>query len=93
MKDQGTNEYTDTAQDDFEERTALLTPRRLIRWTVVIAVGIVVMLAFWQDPVFADPDADPLGDGPPWAAIGAAGTLMTTLTLASRHRRRAAQPA
>lgn len=93
MNNQGTNEYTDTAEDDSEEQTALLTPRRLIRWTVVVAVGIVVMLAFWQDPVFADPDADPLGDGPPWVAIGVTGALMTTLTLAGRHRRRAAQTA
>ena len=39
------------AEDD--EPPARFRPRRLIRWAVVLTLGIVAVLAIWQEPLYA----------------------------------------
>lgn len=36
-----------------EEGPARFSRRRLVRWVAVLTVGIVVVLAIWQDPLYA----------------------------------------
>jgi hypothetical protein len=31
-----------------------ITPRRLARWATVVGIGIVLVLAAWQDPLYAE---------------------------------------
>ena len=41
-------------ETDFEEeRRPLISGRRLARWITVLAVGILAVLALWQDPLYA----------------------------------------
>ncbi|RZU49025.1 hypothetical protein EV385_0759 [Krasilnikovia cinnamomea] len=36
-----------------DEDPARFNRRRLVRWVAVLTVGIVVVLAVWQDPLYA----------------------------------------
>ena len=36
-----------------EEGPARFNRRRLVRWIAVLSVGIVVVLAMWQEPLYA----------------------------------------
>jgi hypothetical protein len=36
-----------------EEGPARFNKRRLIRWVTVLAIGIVVIIAIWQEPLYA----------------------------------------
>lgn len=36
-----------------EEDPARFTRRRLVRWIAVLTIGIVVVLAIWQEPLYA----------------------------------------
>ena len=36
-----------------EEPRPLISGRRLVRWITVLAVGILAVLALWQDPLYA----------------------------------------
>ncbi|MCM4079043.1 MULTISPECIES: hypothetical protein [Paractinoplanes] len=36
-----------------EEDPARFTRRRLVRWVAVLTIGIVVVLAIWQEPLYA----------------------------------------
>ena len=36
-----------------EEGPARFTRRRLVRWVAVLTIGIVVVLAIWQEPLYA----------------------------------------
>ena len=56
-----------------QEDHPLLTRRRMVRWAVVLATGILAVLACWQDPVYAADTTDPVrvtlhtdGRGPVW---------------------------
>ena len=36
-----------------EEGPARITTRRLVRWITILTIGIVVVLAVWQEPLYA----------------------------------------
>ena len=36
-----------------EEGPARFNKRRLVRWVAVLTIGIVVVLAIWQEPLYA----------------------------------------
>jgi hypothetical protein len=36
-----------------EEGPARFNRRRLVRWVAILTIGIVVVLALWQDPLYA----------------------------------------
>lgn len=40
-----------------EEGPARFSKRRLIRWIAILTIGIVVVLAIWQEPLYALADA------------------------------------
>ena len=39
--------------DEPEDRPVRFTGRRLLRWAVVLTVGILAVLAIWQEPLYA----------------------------------------
>ena len=39
--------------DEPDDRPVRFTARRMLRWTVVLTVGILVVLAIWQEPLYA----------------------------------------
>ena len=39
--------------DEPDDRPARFTARRLVRWAVVLTVGILTVLAIWQEPLYA----------------------------------------
>ena len=39
--------------DEPEDRPGRFTGRRLLRWAVVLTVGILAVLAIWQEPLYA----------------------------------------
>jgi len=41
--------------DEYPARSTV-TKRRIVRWIAIIAIGVVVVLAIWQDPLYALPD-------------------------------------
>jgi hypothetical protein len=45
--------HVETDEDDVPTR--FLSGRRLVRWVSVLAVGILAVLACWQDPLYALP--------------------------------------
>ena len=51
------NEDSRTAVDaerpDAADAAPLLDARRVLRWTAVIGVGVLAVLACWQDPSYA----------------------------------------
>jgi hypothetical protein len=47
------DEHSDIAVEEPVRTEAFLSPRRVVRWTVVVGLGIVVVLAWWQDPTYA----------------------------------------
>ena len=40
-----------------EEGPARFNKRRLIRWVTILVIGIVIVLAIWQEPLYALTDA------------------------------------
>ncbi|GAA0574642.1 hypothetical protein GCM10010172_69110 [Paractinoplanes ferrugineus] len=40
-------------QTEPDEGPARFNRRRLIRWAAILTIGIVVVLAVWQDPLYA----------------------------------------
>jgi hypothetical protein len=36
-----------------DERPARFNRRRIVRWVAVLALGILAVLAIWQDPLYA----------------------------------------
>jgi hypothetical protein len=50
------NERTEVAMDGPEqgELRPLISGRRLLRWTAVVGVGVLAVLACWQDPSYAN---------------------------------------
>ena len=81
---------TGDAGDTGDGDRPFFTPRRLIRWAAVVGVGIVTVLACWQDPSYAQ-DAAP-GDGESEAmlrACGAAAVAGATVAALRRNRVRA----
>ena len=43
----------DRPRTEPEEGPARLNKRRLVRWIAVLTIGIVVVIALWQDPLYA----------------------------------------
>ncbi|HET9518410.1 MAG TPA: hypothetical protein VFO77_11840 [Actinoplanes sp.] len=39
--------------DTEPDEPARFNVRRMVRWVTVLAVGILAVLAFWQDPLYA----------------------------------------
>jgi hypothetical protein len=39
--------------DEPDDYPARFTARRVLRWAVVLTVGILVVLAIWQEPLYA----------------------------------------
>ena len=39
--------------DEPDDGPARFTARRVVRWTVVLTVGILTVLAIWQEPLYA----------------------------------------
>jgi hypothetical protein len=39
--------------DEPDDRPVRFTARRMLRWAVVLTVGILVVLAIWQEPLYA----------------------------------------
>jgi hypothetical protein len=50
-----TNVLVDTEVEPEEVPPSRVTGRRVVRWVAVLAVGIVAVLACWQDPLYALP--------------------------------------
>ncbi|WP_250008916.1 hypothetical protein [Actinoplanes sp. M2I2] len=46
-------ETLDRPLTEPEEGPARFNRRRLVRWVSVLTIGIVVVLAIWQDPLYA----------------------------------------
>ncbi|MDP9818698.1 hypothetical protein [Spirilliplanes yamanashiensis] len=58
-----TTEHTKRAPEAGpDDEAPFLTPRRLIRWAAVVGVGIVAVLACWQDPSYAQGASDKPGE-------------------------------
>jgi hypothetical protein len=41
------------AQTDADEPPARFNRRRMIRWAMILTLGILAVLAIWQDPLYA----------------------------------------
>ena len=39
--------------DEPDEHPTRITARRVLRWAVVLTVGILAVLAIWQEPLYA----------------------------------------
>jgi hypothetical protein len=48
-----TDTKSDTALEPEDDAPARFSGRRIARWVLVLAVGILAVLAVWQDPVHA----------------------------------------
>jgi hypothetical protein len=49
----GNTELMDQVQTEPDEQPARISLRRVVRWVTVLAVGILAVLAVWQDPLYA----------------------------------------
>jgi hypothetical protein len=78
---------------DPEEAPAFLTRRRLIRWAAVVGIGIVAVLACWQDPSYAHESTGRSGSAGALLPVGGAAALVAAAvggTVRRRGRRQAA---
>jgi hypothetical protein len=39
--------------DEPDDRPVRFTARRVLRWAVVLTIGILAVLAIWQEPLYA----------------------------------------
>jgi hypothetical protein len=46
-------DVTAPRETEAEEPPARFNRRRLIRWTMILALGILAVLVIWQDPLYA----------------------------------------
>ncbi len=49
----GNTDVIAEAQTEPDDVPARISVRRVVRWVTVLSVGIVAVLAVWQDPLYA----------------------------------------
>ncbi len=83
-------EHVDRTTDeavDTEEEPVFLTPKRLIRWAAVVGVGIVAVLACWQDPSYAQEHGARTGPHGALLPVGGAAALAAVAAVQAARRR------
>ena len=48
-----TDVLVETDLDEPEDHPARFNTRRLVRWIAILTIGILVILAIWQEPLYA----------------------------------------
>ena len=48
-----TDELTDADLEPDEGPAPRMSGRRIVRWVAILAIGILVVLAIWQEPLYA----------------------------------------
>jgi hypothetical protein len=48
-----TGVLSEPAVDEPEDPPARMSGRRVLRWVAVLTIGVVAVLAIWQDPLYA----------------------------------------
>ncbi len=83
-------EHADRTTDeavDPEEAPVFLTRKRLIRWATVVGVGIVAVLACWQDPSYAHEQGARTGPNGALLPVGGAAALAAAAAVQTVRRR------